>query len=162
VRKLSLIILLFFACSLAHAQKDYCKDVKGKYDPFKKSTEYRSPSIGKTDVLFTRTLIEGQTLDKVIVSFNAGYSDYSKKELFLLLDNGEVIKSTEAVTDCKMLDVNTYFFIGIMDLSDTDKENLKNHKIIKVRIGIEERDVSDKNAIKLQGYLPCVYNEKNI
>lgn len=161
MRKLAVIALFCFTSVLAKAQKDVCKDIQKKIDPFRKSTEYRSPSLGKIDVVLTRTIIEGDILNKLIVTFNSGYSDYRKKDLFLLLDNGEVIKDEDATTDCHILDLNTFLYIGIMHIDESEIETLKNHKIVKVRIGIEEREIKDKSAIKLQSYLPCVFNPEN-
>lgn len=112
-------------------------------------------------MVLTKTLVDGFTLNKIMVSFNAGYSNYRNKDLFILLDDGEVIKSDEATTDCHMLDAHTFFYIGIMDLSESDIDKLKSHKVVKVRIGIEERDINEKSAIKLQTYLPCVFSDEN-
>ncbi|MDT3403549.1 hypothetical protein [Mucilaginibacter terrae] len=161
--KTLLLSISLLAATTCFAQKDYCKDIKKETDEFRQSVKYESPSLGeKINVQFYRTISKGFTFNKVIVNCKSSSSDYRAKELFLKLEDGTILSDqANTVVDCSYISGGYYLFVAVMELDSDDIEKLTKQKIVKVRLAHEERDLTEKQQVKLQAYVPCVFAETN-
>lgn len=160
--KLIFCIALLYALP-SWAQKDPCSKITKKEQELEGITTYMTPyfySVQNIDIFGVKKVVDKKPFLSFMISMNHTVLDYHAKGIYIKFDNGEIIKMPDQKIDCNYDDGWYHYFAAFL-ITDETKDLFTYHKIVKVAMNGDEREVSDKVAQNFIDYLPCLISKLN-
>lgn len=161
-----LLVLSIALCALMApftvlAQKDYCKDIKIKKDEMRGIIQTSAPRVGPNKAyLEVVKTVDGDTkFTHLYIVFEYNFSDYRATGVYLKFEDGTIIKNENKRVDCSFISSYRFMYFGSLDLDEALIEKLSTKKVVKYRVSNIEKDLNDKDAVKLMAYVKCILPE---
>lgn len=159
MKYLSFLLIVFPL--IVWGQKDLCSSLVKEGRDSEGVVTYRSPLIGKTNILSAaRTIDDTVSTFTIYIGILSDHPVTGAKGTALKLEDGTFFKNPDAPVTSKMVDTDQYNLSGSLSIEEQDIEALTTSRIITVTCaGIEHKLTAD-DALKFIAYMKCLLDRQ--